>query len=235
MVMGYIWVCWDHWSAQWGRQVHSGCPVYCGAPWESSGSFGVAGFIGVRTGVVGFIRGRWTYSGAPSRSLGSFAVVGCIRVRLRGHCVHAGLMGSLGCALGLVGYILCHMVHWGSPWGRRVHPESLVAHQGSSSSLEFTGLIRVRSGVFGFIHGAWVHWSAPWGSWVSFGVLGSLGCRPGVVGFIRDRWAYSGVACRSTVAVLIRVHTGGRRVHPASLGTFDCAQSVVGFIRGWVN
>ena len=34
-----------------GRWVHSG------ASWGSLGSFGVVGFIGVHTGVVGFIRG----------------------------------------------------------------------------------------------------------------------------------------------------------------------------------
>ena len=140
--------------------------------------------------------------------------------------------------MGLVGYILCHMVHWGSPWGCRVHPGSL-------------GLLGCAPEVVEFIRVHWAHQSAQWGRRVHSWCLGSLECplggvgfirgpgftgmRPGVVGFIRDRWAHSGVACRSTVAGLIRVHTRGRRVHPASLGTFDCAQSVVRFIRGLVN
>ena len=79
--------------------------VHWGAPWESSG---VAGFVGVRPGFVGFIRGRWGHSGALCRSSGSSVVAGFIRVRHQDHHVHGESMSSLGCA---VRYIPGRMVH----------------------------------------------------------------------------------------------------------------------------
>ena len=55
-----------------------------GAPWGSSGSFGVAGFIGVRH---------------------------------RGLRVLSGSLGSLGCALGVMGFDQVRGVHRGAPLG----------------------------------------------------------------------------------------------------------------------
>ena len=114
-----------------GRWVHSS------APWGSLGSSGVVGLTRVRhvgrwvhaaslgsSGValryalvfVGFIRCRWVLSGAPWGSLRSSVIVGFTRVRLGGHCVHPGSLGSLRFALVIVGFIQGRLVHSGAPW-----------------------------------------------------------------------------------------------------------------------
>ena len=77
-------------------------------------------------------------------------------MRLRGHRVHAESLGSLGCAVGFVWYIMGHMVHWGSPWGRRVIPGSL-------------GLLGCAPGVVEFIRVHWAHRS---------GIAGLIRVRP---------------------------------------------------------
>ena len=88
-------------------------------------------------------------------STGSAGVVGFIRVRTSARRVHSGWLGSLGCALGVVGFIRGCRVHWVAPWG-------------SSGSSAFVAFIGVRPCV------RRVH---PWS-------LGALGCAVGVVGFI---------------------------------------------------
>ena len=69
--------------------------VHWVAPWGSSGSYGVAGFIDVRPegcqvhpvsldpflGVVGFVRGRWVHSRILWGTTDSFWVAGLIGVR----------------------------------------------------------------------------------------------------------------------------------------------------------
>ena len=87
--------------------------------WVSSGSSGVAGFIGLRPGgrrdhpdtlgslgcvlgVIGFILGSWVHWSASWESSGSSGTVGLIGVRLGVRRVN---LGSLGCALGVVGFV----------------------------------------------------------------------------------------------------------------------------------
>ena len=65
-------------------------------------------------------------------------VVGFTRVRPGGRWVHPGSLGSLRCALIIVGFIRGRLVHSGSPWG------SL----GSSGLVWFA---RERSGGVGFM------------------------------------------------------------------------------------
>ena len=62
-------------------------------------------------GVVGLIRSRRV---APLGSLGSSAVAEFIGVRPSVLQVHQGSLGSLGCALVVIGFILCCWVHWGA-------------------------------------------------------------------------------------------------------------------------
>ena len=97
--------------------------VPLGAPYGSSGSFGVVGLMWVRPGglrvnswslgsfvcalgVVGFIRDRWVHwLSTPWVSSGSFGSVGFTGVRPGGRPVHSRSLGSLGCALLVVGFI----------------------------------------------------------------------------------------------------------------------------------
>ena len=69
-------------------------------------------------------------------------------VRPGGRRVHPGSLGSLGRALGVVGFIRGNWVNWGAPWG-------------SSDSSGVTGLTGVRPGCRWFIRALWVHWGAP--------------------------------------------------------------------------
>ena len=63
-----------------------------------------------------------------------------------------------------------------------------------------------------------------------------MGYTVGVVVFIRGRWVHrgspGGPAGSSGVAGFTGVRPGGRRVHPWSLGSLECALGSVGFIRG---
>ena len=52
-----------------------------------------------------FIQGGWVHSGAHLGSLGSSGVDVFTRVRPEDHWVHQGSLGSLECALGVVGFI----------------------------------------------------------------------------------------------------------------------------------
>ena len=69
------------------------------------GSSEVVGFTRVRLS-DGFIRNRCVHSGDPWRSLGSSGVIGFTRVRPGGVSVYAWSVYSIGCALGLDGFIL---------------------------------------------------------------------------------------------------------------------------------
>ena len=86
---------------------------YWVAPWGSSGSFEVAGFIRVGREHVGFIRSRWVH----------WYALGFVRF-VRGRRVHGrarwGSSGSFGVAeiipaLEVVGFVWGHWVHWGPP------------------------------------------------------------------------------------------------------------------------
>ena len=73
--------------------------------------------------IVGFIRGRLVHSGAAWGSWGSSGSVCFTRERSGGRWVLAGLwvhprsLGSLGCTMGVVGYIWGGRVHYSAPWG----------------------------------------------------------------------------------------------------------------------
>ena len=90
----FIQVLWD----QWDTPSVPSCPS--GAPWMSSGSSVVAGFNG----------------GALWGSSGSSGVAGLTEVHPAGRWVHQGSLHSLGCALGVVGFIRVRWVHWDTPW-----------------------------------------------------------------------------------------------------------------------
>ena len=123
---------------------------------------------------VVFIRGRSVDAGAPLGLMGSSCVVGFTRVRAAGPCVHPGLLGSLGCALEVAGFIWDRCVHSCTPW----------VSLGSSGVALWYALA-----VVGFIRGRGVHSGAPWGSfglscvfrgnsdapWGSFGSSGVAG------------------------------------------------------------
>ena len=201
MVVEFVWLRWVNW----------------GAPWESSGTLGVAGFIELRSDC------RRVRSG----SLGS---LGCaLRFLLRW-----GLLCSLGCALGVVEFVRGRWVHWGATWARRVRSGSLCS---LGYALGVIGFVRCRwihcgapFDVVWFVQGHWIHWSTPW---ESFGVARFIGARPvgrrvcsgslstlvsalGVVGFIRGNWVHWGAPLWSSrsfgVAGLIAVHPGSRVV-----------------------
>ena len=190
---------------------------------------------------------RWADQGAHYWALGSCGVVafirGGFRVRVGGRWVYPGSLGSLACALAVVGFVRDRLVHSG-------------ASLGSSGFLWF---IRERPGsvafirVVGFILGRWVHSVAPWGSfgssgvvritqlrpgyrWIHMGSFGSLRCALGVFGFIRVRLVHSGAPRgalgSSGVVGFTPVRPGCRCVHPWSIGSLGCALWVVGFILG---
>ena len=126
---------WVHWSAPLGRRVRSrllgafGCAlgdvrfvqcdlVHWGAPWFSSGSLGISGFIGkrpgfrtVRSGSLGSLGSALGYVRfVRGRRIHWLGVVGLVR----GHWVNfGGLLVSSGSA-GVAGYIGMR------PEGRRV-------------------------------------------------------------------------------------------------------------------
>ena len=84
--------------------------VHSDAPWGLLGSSRVAGFTRERPVGRWLMRVRWVHpgwhSGTPCVALGSCGVVGFTRVSLEFRCVHPWWFGSLGCALGVVGFIL---------------------------------------------------------------------------------------------------------------------------------
>ena len=172
-------------------------------------------------GVVVIIGDRLVNWGTPLGSLGSSWVIGFIGVRPGGRQIHPG---SLGCSLGIVGFIRCRWVHFGSsgiagfiemlPVNRRVHPGYLGS---LVSALRVVVFIRGHtcrpwrspgsSGFTGYI------WERAGGFWVPSGSPSSLGCTLGVVGIIRRRLVFG-------------VCPGSRRVRPVSLGSFRCALMV---------
>ena len=163
--------------------------------------------------------------------------------------------GSLGFALGFVGFIRVRLVHSGSL-------------RGSLDSSGVGGFIWIRRGghlgVVGFTLvrpvGGWVHPRvSPWYFWVHSRSLGSLGSaqrvigftrvRPGgrwvhpgslvslgfALGFIRCRWVHSGLPWgllgSSGIVRFTRVRPWNRWVLPRKLGSLGFALRVVGFIR----
>ena len=164
--------------------------------------------------------GRYVYRGAPLGSSGLSGIAGLIGVRTGGRRFHQGSLRLLGCALGVVGFVLGNWVHWGAPWGslassgvcgfigvrlagRRVHAwiAGFIEVLSSVCSLAVR-IIGVRPGGLGLIRACCVHRSVPWGS--------------------------SGPSC---VAGFIGLHSVGRHVHPGSLGSLVFALGFVGFIR----
>ena len=80
----------------------------------SSGSSGGAEFIEVLPGGRRVRPGLRVHWGAPWDSSGSSAVGGLIGMRPGCRRVRPGSLGSLGCALWVVGFI---RVNCGAPWG----------------------------------------------------------------------------------------------------------------------
>ena len=119
--------------------------------------------------------------------MGSSGIVGLTRVRRWYRWVHPRLFGSLGFALGVVGFIRGRWIHSGSRW----------VSFGSSGVVGITRVV-------GFIRGRWVYSGLRWGLLGSFSVvvftpvnaggrlvhpgsLGSLWFGLGVVGSIWGR------------------------------------------------
>ena len=143
-------------------------------------------------------------------------------------------LGSLGCALGIVGFVRCRAAHWCTPW--------------SSGSFAVSGFIGKRPGgsfgVAGFIG------VRPGGRRVRFGVaafivlrpgcrkvrsrsLGSLGCALVFVGLVGGSRVHWGSPWGSSGSFgVARVHPGGHRDRSGSLGCLVCALGIVGFGHG---
>ena len=152
--------------------------VHYDAPCVSSGSSTVAEFIGVRpggrrvhrvsplcssgsSGVAGFIR---VYPGACRVHVGSLSsLAGFLWLHHRGRRVYPGSLDSMGCTLGIDGFIWCFSVHWGN---RADRPVSLGC---------YIAVVGVR----------WVHWCAPLGS---LGIAGYIVVRPRGRTVHRGRW-----------------------------------------------
>ena len=88
--------------------------------------------------------GRWVHLGAHWGSLVSSRVVGFSRVCPGGLWVHPVLLVSLGCSLGVDGFIRAVVLIL-------VRPEVLWVHPGCLSSLECV------LDVVGLIRGRWIH------------------------------------------------------------------------------
>ena len=173
-----------------------------------SGSSEAAGFIVVRPSSLSFIRACWIHRGAPFGSSGSAGDTGFIRVRPVGRRVLPGSLRSLGCALGVFGFI---QGHWVPPWvssGSSGVAGFIVVHSGRRLGVPCGTLGSSKVAGFTGVH--------PGCRRVHPGLLGSLGCPLGIVGFIRDRWvhwvAHLWLLSLSGVAKFI----GGHRVHPGS-------------------
>ena len=95
-VVGFVTCRWVRWVALW----------WC------SGSFGVAGFIGVRRRVRSVNLGS-----ALVVVVGSCGLVGFIGVHPGGREVRSGSLRSLGCALVVVGFVRGCWVYLGAPPG----------------------------------------------------------------------------------------------------------------------
>ena len=106
-------------------------------------------------------------------------------------------MGSLTCALSVVGFIWSRCVNGSFRFVgfTRVRPAGHRAYLGSLGSRGFAlGVVeldkrRCALGVVGFIQGRWVYSGAPWGSSGSFGVVGFAWVHPG------GRQVHSGSLC----------------------------------------
>ena len=179
------------------------------------GSMGSSGYA---LRLNGLIRGRWVQSGAPWGrrdhpcspwgSSDSLGVVGFILVRSMCGGVYLAPFSLFGCALWIVGFIGCGLVHLVEPWWSsglfRVVWVSRVRPAGrrfNSVSWNNSGVLSVSSGSFGVVVFIRVR---PRGGPVHSEWLGSCRCALRVVGFIRSFG-------------FIRVRLQGRHVHSGSL------------------
>ena len=226
-LVGFILGHWVHWVHPGCCLVHPGwlvslgCAlgvvgllrclwVHWGAPWETSGSSWVAGFIGMRPRcrlvhpgslcsfgcvleVVGLIRVDW---GAPWGSSGSSVAAGFIGVRSGGRWVHLVSLGSLWCALGVVRFSL----------------GSLGTLLVTFSSFGVAGFIGVRPGVIGFIRGRQINSGAPRRSSDSSGIAGLIAV---------------GSSGSSRIAGFI----GGLRIHPGFHVLLGYAPGIITLIK----
>ena len=205
--------------------------VDLGMPCESSGSFGVAGFIGVPPGTSGSLGVSMIIEVRPGCHRvcsGSLGLLGCAR-RLP-----SVTLGSLRCALGVFGFFRCHWVDWGT-------------RLGSSGSFGVLGFIwvdtqcrRVRSMSLGILGCALV-------VVVFLGVAGFIGVRHGlfgVAGFVGERpmgrricsWTLGACLVSSgsfNVTRFIELRPWGLWVHSGSLGSFWWTLSVANTV--WVG
>ena len=190
-IVGFVRGRWVHWDTPQGSRVH---PVSL----DCKGcTLGVRPLPLVSLGcALVFVRFVWVYWCAPLVSSGSSVVAGFIRVHPRCHWVS---LGSLGCALRVVGFTAVAGFIEVRPEGGRGHPGSLC-------SLE-CALVVVR-----FVQG---YWGEPWESSGSsrIGV-----CRRGRR-FVRGRWVHWGVPWGSSGSVgFVRMRLWVHRVHLVSLG-----------------
>ena len=154
-VDGFIHNCCVHAGAPWGGWVHSGGPCVSfglcvvdgfnrlcpGVHWVHPGSLCSLPCAEVVIGFIGYILVRCVHSCAPMGSLGSSGVAGFTLVHSR---CHPGWLGSLGCTLGVVGFIrvrtrVC-------PLGRWVHSGTLGSLGSALGVVGFFGFTVIRPG-----------------------------------------------------------------------------------------
>ena len=149
--------------------------------------------------------------------------------------VLSGLLGSLRCALRIVGYFKGIALR---PGGCRVLSEPQDSLVCALRVVDFAGVRPAGRFMVAELIGM-----CPGGRQVLSVWLGSSGCAQGDVGFVRGHRVHCGSPCGSSgsfgVTGFIGVDPGGRRVRSVSLGTFGNALGVVGFVRGrsvhWVT
>ena len=224
-VVGFIQCRWVHWGTSWGSSGSSGfCWLHWGAHLGSSGSSGVAVLIGVRPGgrrvrpgslgslrcTLEVVRCRWVNWGAHWGSWGPSNVARTIELRPGGRRVSLGLLeywcspwgssgslGSLGCAMGVLGYVLDRRVHSVAPWESSgssgiswligVRPRGRRCALAVVGFTAVAGCIGVRPEGLWFIRCRCVVWGAPSGLLGSLGSQDSLECAVGMVGFVQGR------------------------------------------------
>ena len=137
-------------------------------------------------GVIRFIRGCWVHRGAPWGSLGLSRVAVLYRVHPGDRRDHPGSLGSLGLSSSTSGFI------WVRPRGRRVSLGSLGCALGVVGFTAVAGYIEVRPedgrGHSGSLRSLGAPWAssdssgviAPWWSSGSSGVAGLIVARPWV-------------------------------------------------------
>ena len=208
--------------------------------------------------IVGIIRERWVPLDAHRCSSLSSGIAAFIGVRTWCLWVHPVSLGSLGCAMGVIGFIQGLWVHRGRPCVWLGSSEVRWVYCGAGLSLA-AWIIGVRLGVstidlgslctFGSAMGVagfiglhsgchQVHPVSLCSLGCALGLLGTVGCTLEVMGFSRALWIHGGSPWGSTglsrVAGFIGVRPGVRRVDQGSLGSLDWSAPWVTCGSCWV-